>query len=146
MSSSTSGLFPHPHGEQGSLAEVPDPLDAEQQFSDATSHEVRDELQELISRDLLGPWEGDHERFAPTAMGPRERYLVGMLGPKHSPKSTREEADDVPDTESSVQGDGEAELPEITTAQNLGRIWASSMGPRALRGLRALPRHLLPPG
>jgi phosphatidylserine/phosphatidylglycerophosphate/cardiolipin synthase-like enzyme len=59
-------------------------LDQEQQFEDATSYQVRDELQTLIERDLLGPWNGEHERCAPKAMGPRERYLVGMLGPKHS--------------------------------------------------------------
>lgn len=128
MSDLRDGLFPNPRGEQGSLADQPDPLDTEQAFAPATSYEVRDELEDLIRRDLLGPWDGDHEQFAPRAMGPRERYLVGMLGPRHSPKSTREEADEVPDTEAGVQGDGEAELPEIVTPQNLGRIWASSMG------------------
>lgn len=61
-------------------------------------------------------------------MGPRERYLVGMLGPKHAPKSTVAASDELPDTESGVQGGGEAALPEVVTSQNLGRIWASSMG------------------
>lgn len=129
MSESPDALFPNPHGEQGTLPEPPpDPLDTDQDFTPATSYEVRDELEDLIRRDLLGPWDGDHEQFTPRAMGPRERYLVGMLGPKHSPKSARDEADEVPDTESGVQGDGEAELPDVITPQNLGRIWASSMG------------------
>lgn len=119
---------PKPHGEQVEPADEPDPLDIAQDFVPATSYEVRDELADLVRRDLLGPWEGEHEQFAPRAMGPRERYLVGMLGPKHAPKSARDEADEVPDTESGVQGDGEAELPEVVTPQNLGRIWASSMG------------------
>lgn len=64
------------------------PLDAAQEFSGAGSHQVRDELGELIERDLLGPWDGETEQFAPNAGGPRERYLVGMLGPKHDPTST----------------------------------------------------------
>ena len=122
------GLFPHPHGEQGSLTDQPDPLDVAQEFEQATSYEVRDELEDLVRRDLLGPWDGEHEQFAPPAQGPRERYLVGMLGPKHAPKSAVDEAGDVPDTESGVQGGAEAELPDVLTPQNLGRIWASSMG------------------
>ncbi|MGH3567421.1 MAG: hypothetical protein ACRDRH_15580 [Pseudonocardia sp.] len=42
-------------------------------------------------------------------MGPREHYLVGMLGPKHSPRSAVVAADELPDTESGVHGDGETE-------------------------------------
>ena len=49
--------------------------------------EVRDRLAELVCRDLLGPWDGEHEVFAPRAMGPREWYLVGMLGPRRTPRS-----------------------------------------------------------
>ncbi|WP_182882078.1 DISARM system helicase DrmA [Microbispora sp. H10949] len=105
------------------------PLDVPQVFAETSSYEVRDEFQELVCRDLLGPWDGDLEEFPPRAMGPRERYLVGMLGPKHSPISSRDEADEVPDTETGVQGDAaEAELPDVLTSQNLGRLWASSMG------------------
>jgi hypothetical protein len=44
-------------------------------------------------------------------MGPRERYLVGMLGPKHDATSTVDDADEVPDTETGVGGDAsEVEL------------------------------------
>ncbi|MFC7659224.1 hypothetical protein ACFQV8_26535 [Pseudonocardia benzenivorans] len=90
---------------------------------------MRDALQELVERDLLGPWAGPEEAFKPRARGPRDRYLVGMLGPRPSEtKSTREQADRQPDTESGVYGDGEAELPEVFTPQNLGKLWASSMG------------------
>jgi hypothetical protein len=125
MSEPNTGLFANPHGEQGVLT---DPLDTEQEFTSATSYQVRDELAELIRRDLLGPWDGEREQFTAGAMGPRERYVVGMLGPKHTPQSTRDDADEVSDTESGVQGDGEAELPEVVSPQNLGRLWASSMG------------------
>ena len=122
------GLFPDPHGEQGVLGDGMNSLDVAQEFAPATSYEVRGELQRLIERDLLGPWDGPEERFAPGARGPRDRYLVGMLGPKPALKSARDSADRVPDTEPGVSGDGEADLPEIVTPQNLGRMWASSMG------------------
>lgn len=105
------------------------PLDIPQTFEEATSYQVRDEFEELIRRDLLGPWDGETEVFRPRVHGPRERYLVGMLGPKHALKGAVEAADEVPEAEAAVQGDGaEAELPEVNTPQNLGRIWASSMG------------------
>lgn len=125
----SDGLFPKPDSAPTSAVS---PLDVEQSFSDAGSFEVRDEFQDLVERDLLGPWDGDAEKFRPRAMGPRERYLVGMLGPKRAPRSTMDDADATTDTESGVQGDARGEeggeLPDILTPQNLGRIWASSMG------------------
>src|SRR5690348_16238098 len=65
-------------------------FDVPQECSGAGSFEVRDELQEFVVRDLLGPWDGPEEHFAPRARGPRDRYLVGMLGPKRSPRSVVE--------------------------------------------------------
>ncbi|MER7165308.1 DISARM system helicase DrmA [Micromonospora sp. NPDC000207] len=130
------GLFPHPRGEQQSLefsggegAETP-ALDQPQSFTEATSYQVRDELEELIGRDLLGPWGGEDEEFPPGAMGPRERYLVGMLGPKQRPRGAQADSAEVQDIDAAVQGgDGsEAELPEVVTPLNLGKMWASSMG------------------
>jgi hypothetical protein len=115
-------------GDTGEQAEPVHPLDAPQAFTEATSYQVRDEFQELVRRDLLGPWDGETEEFRPKAMGPRERYLVGMLGPKPAPKSTVDAAGEVPDTETGVNDASEGELPEVVTPQNLGRIWASSMG------------------
>jgi Helicase conserved C-terminal domain len=105
------------------------PLDVPQTFEQASSFQVRDELEKLVEQDLLGPWDGPLEQFPPKRMGPRERYLVGMLGPKHDAKSTVDDADEVPDTETGVGGDAsEVELPEVISPQSLGRIWASSMG------------------
>ncbi len=104
-------------------------LDVPQQFADATSHEIRDELGGYVERDLLGPWDGPTEQFPPHARGPRDRYLVGMLGPKYTPRSTIEAADEVPDTTLGGDADGDdGELPERFSVQNAGRIWASSMG------------------
>ncbi|WP_018638769.1 DISARM system helicase DrmA [Parafrankia elaeagni] len=105
-------------------------LDRPGEFVPATSYEVRDAFAELVRRDLLGPWDGEHEVFHPRAMGPRERYLVGMLGPKPAPRGAREAAaaESVADTETAVQGDADSDLPEVLTPQARGRIWASSMG------------------
>ena len=92
MTGDEPALFPHPRGEQQTLSLFGDeddqrpPLDVPQTFTAATSYQVRDELEELIGRDLLGPWDGEDEQFRPGAMGPRERYLVGMLGPKQRPR------------------------------------------------------------
>ncbi|MGJ8720438.1 MAG: DISARM system helicase DrmA [Salinibacterium amurskyense] len=44
----------------------------------ATSAEVRDQLIELLQRDLVGPWGGSDETVNGT---PRGRYLVGALAP-----------------------------------------------------------------
>ncbi|MCW2944429.1 MAG: helicase domain protein, partial [Actinoallomurus sp.] len=116
-------------GGQAQPEAVGRPLDVPQAFEQASSFQVRDELEKLVQRDLLGPWDGPLEQFPPKRMGPRERYLVGMLGPKHDATSTVDDAGDVPDTETGVGGDAsEVELPEIISPQALGRIWASSMG------------------
>lgn len=132
----SDALFPHPRGEQISLDSLTGDaivtLDQPQRFSEANSFQVRDELQEIVERDLLGPWEGPTEQFNPRAMGPRERYLAGMLGPRHQASSSLEPADTLADTDPSAQGDARGEdageLPEVVTPQALGRLWASSMG------------------
>lgn len=133
------GLFPHAHGEQSAF-NVPAPekpsqpdtsavLDEPQRFTEATSFQVRDEFQTLVERDLLGPWDGEREELGRNSSGPRDRYLVGMLGPRHEAKSPHEAGGDVPDTESGVEGNADSgELPEVLSPQSLGRIWASSMG------------------
>ncbi len=46
--------------------------------SSVTSAQVRDELVDLISRDLVGPWDGADETILGT---PRARYLAGALAP-----------------------------------------------------------------
>jgi hypothetical protein len=124
VTEATDGAVPDP-GE----ADQPPLLDQVQDFVSASSYEVRDELAVLIERDLLGPWGGELESFPPRSAGPCERYLVGRLGPRHDPASSRESAGDAVDTEISAGGDAaDAELPELLTMQNAGRMWASSMG------------------
>ncbi|MGI5243258.1 DISARM system helicase DrmA [Dactylosporangium sp. CA-139066] len=141
MAGEQESLFPHPRGEQEALPLQPEagpeqppiipPLDVPQAFGNVSSYQVRDELEDLVRRDLLGPWDGETEQFRPRAMGPRERYLVGMLGPRsRSNADGGTQADPAQDVEaSSAQGDGsEGELPEVLTPQSLGKLWASSMG------------------
>jgi hypothetical protein len=136
VSASSQGLFSDPRGEQQELPadqqqagyDQLHPLDVPQDFEQASSYRVRDDLEGLVRADLLGPAGGEHERFPPPAMGPRERYLIGMLGPRHVAHSAAAEASEVPDTDSGVGGEGEAELPEILAPQSLGKLWASSMG------------------
>ncbi len=111
------------------VSEARHPLDVPQDFPPVTSFEVRDAFQELVERDLLGPYDGDFEELPLGSNGPRDRYLVGMLGPKPSPKRVEEDAGELPETEIGAEGDGgESELPQVLTPQNLGRLWASSMG------------------
>ncbi|MGI5420342.1 DISARM system helicase DrmA [Actinomadura luteofluorescens] len=134
MRDDDGGLFPQPGDVQLSLAkgepaEAKAPLDVPQAFAEGTSFEVRDKLEKLVRLDLLGPWGGPGETFAPKAMGPRERYLVGMLGPRPSSASTIENAGEMPDPEAGTGGDAaEGQLPEVLSPQALGKIWASSMG------------------
>ncbi|MGH3260228.1 MAG: hypothetical protein ACRDOU_33320 [Streptosporangiaceae bacterium] len=102
-------------GEQAS------PLDQPQEFTDASSYRVRDELAGLIERDLLGPWDGELEVLPPRSAGPGERYLVGRLGPRHDPRSEAAAAGDAVDTEIAAGGDGgDGELPDLLTMQNAG--------------------------
>ena len=111
--------------------EQPPPPDVPQQFETATSYRVRDALQEYLERDLLGPWGGEDEVLPPRSQGPGERYLVGRLGPRHEPGSAADRAKEAATVDADVAagGDGaDPELPDLLTAQNAGRMWASSMG------------------
>ena len=48
---------------------------------DATSFQVRAELEDLLERDLLGPWDGPEEELPP-GTSPAERYMLGRLVPR----------------------------------------------------------------
>ena len=45
-----------------------------------SSREIRDELDVLLRRDLLGPWDGETELIT-GSVGPRDRYITGLLAP-----------------------------------------------------------------
>ena len=92
----------------------------------ATSYEVREELGGILARDLLGPWGGPEEELTPGS-NPRERYLVGVLGPKDA--EIEPEITDMGLGDGTDDGDAEPrEVAPLLSAQAGGRIWASSMG------------------
>ncbi|WP_327395288.1 DISARM system helicase DrmA [Streptomyces phaeochromogenes] len=100
-----------------------------QTFVPASSYEVRDDLGRLISRDLLGPWDGPSEEFDHRAAGPRDRYLVGLIGPKRTLTTSMAATGEQLNDDSDGEGDSsDQSLPEKLTTQNAGRMWASSMG------------------
>ncbi|MEU3189066.1 DISARM system helicase DrmA [Streptomyces sp. NPDC006992] len=114
-------------------ATVPHPLDeVPQTFRAADSHDVRDGLVSYIRRDLLGPWDGENETLTSGSSGPRDRYLVGMLGPQpHAVTGTEvaRAAAQSADGDSGDEQEGEdTGLQERLTPQAAGHIWASSMG------------------
>jgi hypothetical protein len=108
------------------------PWQLPQPFESATAYEIRDELGDLVARDLLGPWAGEIEDLPPQSSGPRDRYLVGALGPRRT--ETMDGPTVVADASQAVDVglggdfDGDAGLPDVLSPQALGRIWASSIG------------------
>lgn len=99
-----------------------------------SSYEVREELERLIERDLLGPWDGPYEELPP-GVPPAERYLVGRLVPRTRPSDPpppQTEVDDAPDLvdrEVTTAGD-DADENDVETAQatRTGSMAASALG------------------
>ncbi|MFE5585402.1 DISARM system helicase DrmA [Kitasatospora sp. NPDC056531] len=85
-----------------------------------------------MRRDLLGPWDGNTEELPQRSAGPRDRYLVGMLGPRPADETsarTARNAAQLADVEPGSDADrGDTEPADLLTPQAAGRIWASSMG------------------
>ena len=48
-----------------------------------TSYDVRAQLEDMLERDLLGPWDGPAEELPPGTT-PGERYLLGKLVPRRT--------------------------------------------------------------
>ena len=69
-----------------------------------TPHQIRDELTEIVIKDLLGPAGGPDEELSQHENRVRERYLVGML----APNSTRVAAEEIDDL-----GTSETDDPEV---------------------------------
>ncbi|MFH0241807.1 DISARM system helicase DrmA [Streptomyces sp. HK10] len=118
---------------QPAQAAVPHPLDeVPQTFRDGDSCTVRDGLVAYIRRDLLGPWDGGTETLPAGSSGPRDRYLVGMLGPRPRDVTTDRitiAAAQSADGESGDEREGDdGELQDRLTPQAAGHIRASSMG------------------
>ena len=99
----------------------------------ANKVEVRQDLEELIVRDLLGPWDGENEVLKGS---PKSRYLVGMLAPVVRNPEIQKASDDGEDgdDEVAVMGEGSAanagdEVDEDSAASGL-LMHPSSMGLR----------------
>lgn len=79
--------------------------------STKTSVEVRDELENRLERDLLGPWDGPEEELPPGVM-PAERYLLGRLVPFEG----------VP--QAGTDGEGEPAVPGDPLITDVGEVAA----------------------
>ena len=108
----------------------------------ATSYEVRAELEDLLTRDLLGPRDGDTEELEP-GVQPAERYMLGRLVPRDRPADTgggaagedaspidAEETDpDLIDREVTLGAeDDEDDEPEDEATVRSGSMAASAIG------------------
>jgi len=81
-------------------------------MTETTSYDVRTELESLLERDLVGPWDGPLEELPPHT-SPGERYLLGRLVPRRAEGAeplTNEEAPD---------DDGVEDRPELVEADGL---------------------------
>ncbi len=70
-----------------------------------SSMKIRDELEQIVLNDLLGPVGGPEEEIGEPSV--RDRYLVGMLAPKRQELSP-EEFDELPPGGSGSIEDGTA--------------------------------------
>lgn len=99
---------------------------------------VRDELEDRLARDLLGPWDGPEEELPP-GVQPAERYLLGRLVPfettptRHTP--TEEDGEPLAPGDPSVTDMSDVEAGDLDGAEppseatvRSGSRAASSMG------------------
>jgi hypothetical protein len=96
------------------------------------SFDVRAELERLLERDLLGPWDGPEEELAPGS-SPAERYLLGRLVPRRDLPSATAQTQAVESDADVVDRDlvGAAEdldEPESQASVRAGSMAASSFG------------------
>ncbi|MGH3279080.1 MAG: DISARM system helicase DrmA, partial [Trebonia sp.] len=99
---------------------------------DATSFQVRAELEDLLERDLLGPWDGPEEELPP-GTSPAERYMLGRLVPRQAPEEPSEEdlEPELVDREVASPasgGDEEEEGAEADATVRSGSMAASAIG------------------
>lgn len=94
-----------------------------------TSFEVRGELETLLERDLLGPWDGPEEELPP-GVPPSERYLLGRLVPRTPPPAqpTPEDDADIVDRETLSTDDSADTDVEPEATVRVGSRAASSLG------------------
>jgi len=79
----------------------------------ANGFDVRVELESMLERDLLGPWDGPTEELPPGTT-PGERYLLGKLVPR---RVFMEESADLPDE--AAEDDDVEDRPELVDSPGL---------------------------
>ena len=100
---------------------------------EATSFQVRAELEDLLERDLLGPWDGPEEELPP-GTSPAERYMLGRLVPRQQPEEPADDEELEPElvdreVASPASGDdGEEEGAEADATVRSGSMSASAIG------------------
>lgn len=78
-----------------------------------TSVDVRDELEDRLERDLLGPWDGADEELPP-GVSPAERYLLGRLVPFEAVPARSSDGD-----EPTVPGDPSVtDMGDVSTGES----------------------------
>ncbi|MEW1959572.1 DISARM system helicase DrmA [Kineococcus sp. NPDC059986] len=91
--------------------------------NDVTSFQVRAELEDLLERDLLGPWDGPEEELPPHDT-PAERYLLGRLVPRRAVGTgTRVELPEGEDVDSEATATAARALeddPSLADVENIG--------------------------
>ena len=100
---------------------------------DVTSFQIRAELEDLLERDLLGPWDGPEEEL-PRGTSPAERYMLGRLVPRQQPEEPTDDEQLEPElvdreVASPASGDdGEEEGAEADATVRSGSMSASAIG------------------
>lgn len=99
-----------------------------------SSFEVRGVLEDLLERDLLGPWDGPEEEL-PVGTIPAERYLLGRLVPhspdRGQPEPATHEDDDFTEPEL-VDRDVSVDADDTDDRQSEGATRSGSMASSAL--------------
>lgn len=84
-----------------------------------STYTLREEFQELIHRDLLGPAAGERESIGKPEGSVRDRYILGVLAPlKQTDGPSPEELDELANDEPETSDEGAAE-PSTPTSRNM---------------------------
>ncbi|HEY9766905.1 MAG TPA: hypothetical protein V6C71_00165 [Coleofasciculaceae cyanobacterium] len=101
---------------------TPTPTSQKQILTEATPYDIREELHQLILRDLLGPVNGETEEVQEGSVS--NRYLVGVLAPKMRSKNPEEPLEEAPEQQDNLapagkdnaeEGQSDSAIPPATS-------------------------------
>ncbi len=98
---------------------------------EVTGYEARAALEDMLERDMLGPWDGPTEEL-PAGTTPGERYLLGKLVPRRA-----DWEEPVTDPEAAAEDDDVEDRPELVDEGRLDLDpddAGSQPSPAAIRG------------